>query len=121
MRGGSARDRDVVSTDGSEGLQRCGDSSDGEAGLVLPKHESGVPALLASVGDAGGEGGEVDPAVLSLVLGRGLADDDLVEGNAGHRVDLHYRGLGEVAARGGEEVGAGGVLGITGTQRRISA
>jgi len=106
-------DGDVVTANGSESFHGGRDSGDGESSLVFPEHEPGVPTLLTGLGDALAESSEIDVAVLSLVFGGWLADNELVGGDASDAVNLEDGGLGEATTRSEEEVVAGGVLVIT--------
>lgn len=112
---GGAEDRDTtaVTSNSSQCLGESGDEVVAQVLLVLPEHGARIPAHLTSLSNAGSEGGKAYEAVLGLVSSRGLANDDLVERNTTLRVDLLNRSTGEVAARLGDQVGAGSVLRIT--------
>ena len=76
-----------------------------ERGTYLPDHDTGVPALRLRLLHARPKSRGVHEPVGGISRGGGLADDELVEGDAILR-DLEEGGSGECPAGAGEEARA---------------
>lgn len=69
----------AMTRDRSESLKKTRNAGKALATTVLPEHGSSIPAFVACLCDACGQGGKVDPAVGCLESGGGFADDNFVQ------------------------------------------